>query len=140
MIVPVQLELLKKRGRKPASVKLPSAPDVALKLKPLLVSLATTLAPGRPPVSSFTSPRMVALVDCARLATEVATTRAEATKSDRGRRGRDIGDLRKALSQKRKVQETLSPFREEGQGPEAKLSEAAWFRAWALVPRSPAGR
>src|SRR4029450_13585352 len=53
-------------GRRPASVKPPSPADVAEKLKPVPVSCATMLAPGRPPVSSLTVPRMVALVDWAR--------------------------------------------------------------------------
>ena len=48
-------------------MKPPSSRLVASKLKPLAASLATMLAPGIPPVSSFTMPRMVALVDWAAL-------------------------------------------------------------------------
>jgi hypothetical protein len=68
---------------------------------------------------------MVALVDCARLATEVATTRAEATKSDRGRRGRDIGDLRKVLGPKRKVKKRYARFARRVKGRNQKSSDVA---------------
>ena len=43
-------------GRSPASVKLPSAADVASCVKPLWTSRAVTLAPGSTPLASVTVP------------------------------------------------------------------------------------
>src|SRR5688572_22574736 len=89
-------------GRRPARTKPPSTPEVAVKEKPEPVSCAVMVAPGRPPVSSFTTPRTVALVDCAEAGTAAARTAASAVtssrrrieiiESSRGDRGRKGGD------------------------------------------------